>query len=96
MRPGTGQSEVAVAGQRRPRSCAWCSMLCGSDVAIGVARAPIPADERAALKRMDEATAGAEPSEAFSITLVEEMQAAKSPEQLAAILAREGLLHEDD
>ncbi len=52
-------------------------------------------EEQAALKRIADATAAAEPSEAFLKTLEDEMREAKSPEHLQAILAREGMLAED-
>jgi hypothetical protein len=55
----------------------------------------VPADEQAAHARMAEATAAAMPSEAYPRTLTDELNEARSSEQLEAILAREGMLRID-
>lgn len=56
----------------------------------------VSAEEQAAHQAMAEATAAAEPSEAQVKTLQDRMRAAKSPEELAAILAEENLLYSDE
>lgn len=55
----------------------------------------VPLEEQAAHKAMAEATAAAEASEAQTKTLNDEINAAKTPQELEAILAREGLLLSD-
>lgn len=52
-------------------------------------------EERAAHQRMSDLTAGASPSEAYKLTLVDEINATKSPEELTALLARAGRLATD-
>lgn len=55
----------------------------------------VSSDEQRAHQLMAEATAGAQPSEAYPRTLVDEMREARSPEELHAILDRVGMIDYD-
>lgn len=56
----------------------------------------VPVEEQQALQAMAAATAAADPSEAHLKTLDDAIRAAKSPEELAEILDRAGLLLHDE
>jgi hypothetical protein len=73
------------------------ALLATKVLLYGTAEAPaetpqVPAEEQAAHRRMAEATAAAQPSEAHTTTLDEEIAAAPSAEALEAILRREGMV----
>lgn len=55
----------------------------------------VPADEQAALGRVAQATGAGEPADAHVTTLSDEIRKGNSPDEVIAILEREGLLTHD-
>jgi hypothetical protein len=82
-------------GDLTPEALKATALDLGFIEAEAPAPAQVPEDEQAEHQRAAEATSAAPASEATVTTLDDKIAAARSPEELDAILAQEGLLAQD-